>query len=60
MHLLNVDSKTSSGIELARAVLALEMLGLLMLHEHFLVLELSFAVPAPWFEHEFILFLSHR
>lgn len=34
MHLLNVDSKTSSGIELARAVLALEMLGLLMLHEH--------------------------
>jgi hypothetical protein len=57
VHLLDVDRQTTSRIEPTRAHAALEMLGLLMLHQNLLILELSFTVPAPWPDNSLLLAL---
>jgi len=43
----HVDRQAADRVHLLVAHLALEMLGLLVLHQHVLVLELAVAVPAP-------------
>jgi hypothetical protein len=39
---------TSGGIQPSATSLALEVLRLLMIDEHFLVIEIAFAIIAPW------------
>lgn len=47
MHLLDVHREATSRIQSARAHVTLEVLRLLVLHEHFFILELALTVPAP-------------
>lgn len=47
MDLEDVDLHAARGGELLMADMALEMLGLLMLHQNLLVLELPIAIIAP-------------
>jgi hypothetical protein len=66
VHLLQVNRQTSSGVETAVALVAFEVLGLLVRDEDFLVVEVALAVVAPRagdkvFDVDAVaLFLDHR
>lgn len=60
VHLLDVNGKTACSVQLSRTMTTLVVFRLLVLHEHFLILKLALAVPAPRQNHEFCpLFLRH-
>jgi hypothetical protein len=59
MHLLDVNSQTASGVQTTRTHATLEVLGLLVLHQNFLILKLALTVPAPRPNDRLILLFSH-
>mmetsp|Transcript_31867 Transcript_31867/g.83185 ORF Transcript_31867/g.83185 Transcript_31867/m.83185 type:complete len:243 (-) Transcript_31867:123-851(-) len=61
VHFVAVVEEGNARYQLARALRALKVLGLLVLQQHQLVIKLTLAVPAPWLEllMLFLAFPSH-